>query len=190
MKKEINTKNQENSKLVQTVKGLRDNYFEIISRCSNRLREVFHLVGAASEEANSALDDLPGALKWVEGEIDAFGEVMSGQGNFCMLIASCGTTSILEKAGCSHLKIVSKANFNFSPDDTTTTSTEANSEANRFITLIWMKGGRELVGVKTRELLDEIYFQPFHNACCFLSFSYVDILTLLQDDDDEASIEG
>lgn len=32
-----------------------------------------------SEEANYALDDLPRALKWVEGEIDAFDEVMKGK---------------------------------------------------------------------------------------------------------------
>jgi hypothetical protein len=42
------------------------------------LHEIFHSVEATSKEANYAPDDLPGALKWVEGEVDAFDEVMKG----------------------------------------------------------------------------------------------------------------
>lgn len=94
------------------------------------------MVNATSEEPNYATDELIIALKWVECEIDAFGEVMSGQGDFCAMFASRGTTSILEKAGCSHLKTVSKSNSDISQDDIATSSTESSSVANRFITLI------------------------------------------------------
>jgi hypothetical protein len=33
--------------------------------------------------------------------------------------------------------------------------------ANRFITLIWTKGSRELAGAKARELFEEVNFKPF-----------------------------
>jgi hypothetical protein len=52
------------------------------------LREIFHSVGATLEEVKYAPDDLPAALGWVEGEVDAFGKVMEGQGDFCTLVAS------------------------------------------------------------------------------------------------------
>jgi hypothetical protein len=48
----------------------------------------------AAEEANYASIDAPGALKWVEEEVNAFDEVMKVQGNFCTLVASRGTVSI------------------------------------------------------------------------------------------------
>lgn len=55
---------------------------------------IFLSIGVASEEANYAPDDLPGALRWVEGEVDVFDEVMKGQGDFCALVAAQGTTSV------------------------------------------------------------------------------------------------
>lgn len=77
----------------------------------------------------------------MEGEIDGFGEVMSGHGDFCEPVVSSGTTLILEKARCSHMKTVIKPNFDISPDDIATTSSEANSVAYKFITIIWTDGG-------------------------------------------------
>jgi hypothetical protein len=102
------------------------------------LLKVFHSVGAASEEANYAPDNLPDALKWV-GEIDDFGEVISGQGDFCVLVTTRGTTLILEKARCSHMKTVCEPNHDISLDAIAIVFTEVSSVANRFITLIWMK---------------------------------------------------
>ena len=48
----------------------------------------------ASEEARHTHGDLPGALEWVEKEIDASNEVMEGQGDFYALVASRGTAAI------------------------------------------------------------------------------------------------
>jgi hypothetical protein len=52
------------------------------------------------------------------------------------LVASRGTISILEKAGCSYLKAVNKPNFDSSLYYIATPSTEDRSVANRFITQI------------------------------------------------------
>jgi hypothetical protein len=60
-----------------------------VARCCSRLQEIFHSIGAASIEDKYTPDDLPGALEWVEREIDAFDEVMEGQGDLCALVASC-----------------------------------------------------------------------------------------------------
>jgi regulator of replication initiation timing len=51
LKEEVKMKVEENSKLVETLKHLRDTCFEIVTRCSTRLREIFHSVVAASEVA-------------------------------------------------------------------------------------------------------------------------------------------
>jgi hypothetical protein len=108
LKKEVDLKERENSKLVHSLNELRANCFEIVSQCSKCPHEVFHSVGVASGKVNHTSDDMPKPLKWVEEKVDAFGKVMSSQSSFCALFASCGTTSILEKVGCSHLKSVSK----------------------------------------------------------------------------------
>jgi hypothetical protein len=63
---------------------------------------------------NYAPDHLPGKIKWVEGEIGGLDEVMKDQDDFCALVASSGSTSILEDAWCSHLKTVGKPNFDIS----------------------------------------------------------------------------
>lgn len=83
-----------------------------------------------------APDDLPGALGWVEGEVDVFGEVMEGQGDFCALVASRGIAAIFEKAGCTHLKSINKPNFDISPVDLTEKSTKAVGIGNMFVTQI------------------------------------------------------
>jgi hypothetical protein len=81
---------------------------------------------------------------------------MKGQGDFCTLFATHGTTYIFEKAGCTHLKLVNKPNFDISVDDLATMSTEAYIVGNKFISQIWSKGGREIVGDEARPLLDEV----------------------------------
>lgn len=94
LKQKVNMKVEENSKLAEALKNLRDTYFEIVTQCFARLHVIFLSIGVASEEANYAPDDLPGALRWVEGEVDVFDEVMKGQGDFCALVAARGTTSV------------------------------------------------------------------------------------------------
>jgi hypothetical protein len=134
LKKVFDLKEWENSKLVQSLKELWYIYFEIVSRCSKCLHKVFHSIGTTSGEVNHASDDVPGALKWGKGKSRCFSEVMSSQGDFCALVAFRAIASILEKSGCSHIKSVSKPNFDISLNYITTTS----SVANIYITLILM----------------------------------------------------
>jgi hypothetical protein len=57
------------------------------------------------------------------------------------------------KIGCTHGKIVNRPNFSLSPADLTYIPSLARSIGNRFITQIWTKGGRDLVGDEARSHL-------------------------------------
>lgn len=156
LKHKIKAKSEKNSKLAEALKNLRDSCFGFVPRCSTRLHEIFHPIGVASEEIKYAPEHLPGALGWVEGEVDAIGEVMEGQGHFCVLVASRGTAAIFEKAGCTHLKSINKPNFDISPADLTEMSTEAVCVGNRFVTQIWAKGGKKVAHDEARALQNEV----------------------------------
>jgi hypothetical protein len=111
---------------------------------------MFNSVKAMSEEANLSAKDIPGALGWIEKEIDDLDKVIVGHGDFCALVAAGGTAAAFAKAGCNHLKTVNRPTFSLSPLDLVNIPAEARSVGNRFITQIWTKGGREVAGDEAR----------------------------------------
>ena len=50
-----------------------------------------------------------------------------------------GGTSILEKAGCEHAKVVVQLGFFFSAEDIKNPSTEASALGGKFYSEVWMK---------------------------------------------------
>jgi hypothetical protein len=92
----------------------------------------------------------------LKNEVDALDEVITGHGDFCALLASCGTTAIFFMAGCTHAKTVNKPNFSLSSSDLVDIPGEARSIGNRFITQIWAKGGRVLAGDEAWKLLNSV----------------------------------
>lgn len=44
---------------------------------------MFTTIGAFSNEKEFITDDAVGATKWIEGEVEAFDEVLTGCGDFC-----------------------------------------------------------------------------------------------------------
>jgi hypothetical protein len=119
---------------------------------------------------------LLGALKRIVEEVDAFKDVMSTQGDFCAMVASHGTTSILEITGCTHVKTLGKVNFGISIDEMTPPTRDYLNVAIRFITLLWRKGEKEIVEAKSRKHMDEVNFKLF---CVTLNslLSCTDVLT-------------
>lgn len=113
---EVNTKTEENSRLREALDNLQNTYFGFVARCSSWIHEIFYSIGASAQGVNYAPNDAPGALKWVE-EVNAFDEVIKGQGDFCALIAARSTAFIFEKAGCTHLRTVNKPNFKISTNN-------------------------------------------------------------------------
>jgi hypothetical protein len=144
---------QRSSELKESLKNLQNKCLDFSTRCIQQLKQVFHFVGASSEKFTPSAEDLPGAFEHIEGEINDLDEVIAGHGDFCALAASRGTTVAFLKSGCEHDKIVNRPNFSLSPGDLDNIPSLARSIANRFIKLVWTKGGRSKAGDEARSHL-------------------------------------
>jgi hypothetical protein len=58
---------------------------------------MFTEVGAFSNNQNFICGDLEGAIRWIEGEVEAFDEVLVGRGDYCACVGAHGAVSLLEK---------------------------------------------------------------------------------------------
>jgi hypothetical protein len=137
---------QKSSELKESLSSLQNKCLEFSNRCVQRLKQVFYFVGASSEKFTPSAEDLPGAFEHIEGESNDLDEVIAGHGDFCALVASRGTTVAFLKSGYEHGKIINRPNFSLSPADLDNISNLARSIANRFIKLVWTKGGRTKAG--------------------------------------------
>jgi hypothetical protein len=142
---------QKSSDLEKSLTGLQNKCLEFSNRCIQRLKQVFYSVGASSEKFNPLAEDLPGAFEHIEGD-----EVIAGHGDFCALVASRGTAIAFLKYGCEHGKVVNRPNFSLSPADLENIPNLARSIANRFIKLVWTKGGRSIAGDEARSHLKPV----------------------------------
>jgi hypothetical protein len=107
-----------------------------------KIKTSFASVGAYSNEGNFVLGDPEGPIDWINGEVEAFDEVLSGRGDVCAFSGARGLAAILEKAGCEHVKILAQAEAAFSIEDTKDPSAEASFVGGKFFTNIWENGGR------------------------------------------------
>jgi chromosome segregation ATPase len=137
----LKTKIEKNSSLQKSLKELQEKCLDFGNRCVERLKDVFHSIGASSDKFTPSAENLPSTFEYIEGEVDALDEVIAGHADFCALLASRGTTSAFPKAGCTHGKIVNIPNFSLSPADLIDIPSLARSIGNRFMTQIWINGG-------------------------------------------------
>jgi hypothetical protein len=93
--------------------------------CVRKLKTSFAKVGAYSSEENFIRGDLDGVIDWINGEVEAFEEILSDRGDICAFTGARGIAAILEKAGCDHVKAAAQAEAAFSTDDTKDHWTEA-----------------------------------------------------------------
>jgi hypothetical protein len=147
---------QKSSDLKKSLTSLQNKCLEFSNRCVQQLKQVFYSVGASSEKFTPSAEDLSGAFKHIEGEIDDLDEVIAGHGDFCALVASRGTVVAFLKSGCEHGKVVNRPNFSLSPADLDNIPNLARSIANRFIKLVWTKGGRSKAGDEARSHLKPV----------------------------------
>jgi hypothetical protein len=110
--------------------------------CVQKIKTSFTNSGAYSNEDNFVLGDPEGPIEWINGEAEAFEEVLSGRGDVCAFSGARGIAAILEKAGCEHVKILAQAEAAFSIEDTKDTTAEASLVGGKFFTDIWENGGR------------------------------------------------
>jgi hypothetical protein len=113
----LKTEVDKNSILQKSFKELQEKCLSFGSRCVQRLKDVFHSVGASSAKFTPSADNLPNTLEYIEGEVDALDEVIGGHADFCALVASRGTATAFLKAGCTHGNIVNIPNFSLSASD-------------------------------------------------------------------------
>jgi hypothetical protein len=73
-----------------------------------------------------------GVIDWISGETEAFEEILSDRGDICAFAGARGIATILEKAGCEHVKAATQAEASFSTDDTRDPSAEATPVGEEF----------------------------------------------------------
>jgi hypothetical protein len=150
------SKVEKSSNLQKSLIELQNKCLEFSSRCVQRLKQIFNSVGASCEKFNPSTEDLLGAFEHIEGEVDTLDEIIAGHGDFCALVASRGTAVAFVKSGCTHGKVVNRPNFSLSPVDLVDIPSLARSIGNRFIKLVWMKGGRSIASDEARSHLKPV----------------------------------
>jgi hypothetical protein len=124
------------------LRSSKERCYEKYVACVQKIKTSFTNSGAYSNEDNFVLGDPEGPIEWINGEAEAFEEVLSGRGDVCAFSGARGIAAILEKAGCEHVKILAQAEAAFSIEDTKDTTAEASLVGGKFFTDIWENGGR------------------------------------------------
>jgi hypothetical protein len=124
------------------LRSSKERCYEKSVACVQRIKTSFANIGAYSNEDNFVLGDPEGPIDWINGEAEAFEEVLSGRGDVCAFSGARGIAAILEKGGCEHVKILAQIEAAFSIEDTKDPSTEASLVGGKFFTDIWENGGR------------------------------------------------
>jgi hypothetical protein len=152
----LKTEMDKNSNLQKSLKELQGKWLSFGSRCVQRLKDVFYSIGASSGKFTPSAENLPSTLEYIEGEVDALDEVIGGHADFCALVASRGTATTFLKAGCTHGNIVNRPNFSLSASDLIDIPSLAQSIGNRFMTQIWVSGGRKMAGDEAQSHLKPV----------------------------------
>jgi hypothetical protein len=154
---------EKNSNLRKSLKELQEKCVNFDNQCLQRLKQVFNSVGASAEKFSPSVENLSETFEHIEGEVDALDEVIAGHAHFCALLASRGTAVAFIKSGCEREKIVNRPNFSLSPTYLIDIPSLARSIGNKFITQIWVKGGRKMAGDEARS-----HLKPVKNLCLLL----------------------
>jgi hypothetical protein len=109
--------------------------------CVKKLKTSFAKVGAYSAEENFVQGDPEGVIEWLSGEAETFEEILSDHGDVCAFSGARGISSILEKAGCDHIKTIARSEAAFSVDYTKDPSAEATLMGGKFYNDVWVNGG-------------------------------------------------
>jgi hypothetical protein len=129
-------------KTVAELRASKERCFEKSLECVKKIKTSFANVDAYSSEDNFIRGDPEGVVEWISGEVEAFEEILSDRGDVCAFSGARGVATILEKAGCEHVKTLAQAEAAFSIDDTKDPSAEASSISGKIFTDIWENGGR------------------------------------------------
>jgi hypothetical protein len=119
-------------KNIEELRQSKEECFSISMQCYNKLKSAFAKVGAFPTEQNFICGDPEGVVRSIEGEVEAFDEVLTGRGNFCAFVGARGAVSLLKKASCEHVKVVIQSEFTVSADDIKEPAVEAIALSGKF----------------------------------------------------------
>jgi restriction endonuclease S subunit len=120
-------KRSREQKNVYELRAAKEKCYEIAMECAKSLKISFSKVGAFSSQQKFIRGSPDEIIQWINGEVEAFEEILSDRGDFCAFPGACRAASILEKAGCDHAKAVAQLDFAFSTDDVRNPSGEATT---------------------------------------------------------------
>jgi hypothetical protein len=90
-------------------------------------------------------------IRWINGEVETFEEILSDIGDFCAFVGNRGAVSVLEKVGCEHAKTVVEPGFSLSANDIRNPSAEASTLGAKFYSEAWLKCGQEIANKAIRK---------------------------------------
>jgi hypothetical protein len=135
------------SRLQKNVEELRDSKERCYERsldCTKKLKDSFAKVGAYSSEQKFIRGDPKGVIQWIGKEVKAFDEILSDRGDFCAFSGARGVATILEKAGCEHVKAAAQPESILLADNTKDPSVKVSTLGGKLYSEVSMKGGREM----------------------------------------------
>jgi hypothetical protein len=82
-------------KNVDELRAMKEKCYEISIECAKNLKNNFVKVGAYYSEQKFIRGNPDEVIQWINGEVEAFEEVLSDRGDFCAFAGARGATSIL-----------------------------------------------------------------------------------------------
>lgn len=111
------TKRIGSKKIVDELRNQREDCFSIVVQRYQRLKNTFAAIRVSSSEKGYVDGDATRAIKWIDREVESFGEILSTSKDYCAWIGARSTTSIFEKASCKHIKTIGQPDFMVSLED-------------------------------------------------------------------------
>jgi hypothetical protein len=114
-------------KIVDELQSSKEECCSIAAKFSEKLKGALVSIGAFSCENDYVCVDASMAVKWIEGDIDAFNEVLSSRGDYYTWMGARSVALLFDKAGCEHVKTISQLDITLSVDHIKAPSTEASN---------------------------------------------------------------
>jgi hypothetical protein len=133
-------------KNVEELREAKEECYNVAIECDKNFKNSFYKVGVFSSEQKFIRGDPNGVIWWINGEVEAFEEILSDRGDFCAFAGARGAMSVLEKVGCEHAKVVVWPGFSLSANDIKNPSAEATTLGRKFYSKVWLKDGQDTTG--------------------------------------------
>lgn len=148
------TERERVEKIIEEIWESKGECFSTVAQCCEKLKNMFITIGAFSSETKFTRGDIVGAMKWIEGEVEAFDEVLTDHNNFYACVGARGIVLLFKKARCHHVKTIVEPEFNMFVYDIKEPSTKAIKDGRRFYSKIWHEGGRKAANDIMRDNTD------------------------------------